>query len=108
MRQLIGGLIVTLALSGAAVAQEAPTPPDSANGKALAGELCASCHLTAPEDRGPVPDGIPTFMAVADRPGIDEDALTAALLKEHPVMPQPPLTSRQTADVVAYILSLRR
>ena len=108
MRQLIGGLIVTLALCGPAAAQEAPTTPDPANGRALAGELCASCHLTSPEDKGPVPDGIPTFMAVAARPGLNEAALTAALLKQHPVMPQPPLTSRQTADVVAYILSLRR
>jgi cytochrome c len=92
-----------------ALAQQAvpETPPDILAGRTLAQELCSGCHLTGPEDRGPVPDGVPTFMALAAEPGQDAASLTAALLKEHPEMPQPPLTQQQAADVVAYILSLR-
>ena len=84
------------------------TAPDPANGAALAEQLCRGCHLVSPTQRGPVPDGIPSFMAVAQRPGIDARQIVATLISPpHPLMPSPPLDTRQMQDVAAYILSLR-
>jgi mono/diheme cytochrome c family protein len=81
---------------------------DPANGLALAGQLCTGCHLVAPNQRGPVPDGVPSFMALAARPGLEARQIKAALLAPpHPLMPNPPLDVRQLDDVAAYILTLR-
>lgn len=85
----------------------AQAPPDPGNGGALARALCRNCHLIDPNHRGPVPDGVPSFMALAARPGIDAEAIKTALLAPpHPLMPDPPLTQAQMRDVAAYILSL--
>jgi mono/diheme cytochrome c family protein len=103
MRRLL--LLSALALPGAAWAQ--PVAPDQ--GRALALLLCSACHLVSPAQRGPVPDGVPSFMAIAARPETSEDGVLAALIvPRHPQMPQPPLDRRQMRDVAAYILSLRR
>ena len=86
----------------------AQSAPDPANGLALAGQLCTGCHLVAPNQRGPVPDGVPSFMALAARPGLEARQIKAALLAPpHPLMPNPPLAVRQMDDVAAYILTLK-
>jgi hypothetical protein len=100
---LMASLICLSAAPG--LAQPAADP---ANGGVLAGELCSGCHLVGPRSQGPVPDGIPSFMAIAARPGIDSARVERTLLSPpHPVMPSPPLDLRQMRDVAAYILSLR-
>ena len=100
----LGGLLA--AAAAPAGAQEVPADP--ANGLALAEQLCRNCHLVRPEQRGPVPDGVPSFMAVAGRPGVTQSRLEAALIHPpHPMMPNPPLSQQQVRDVAAYILSLK-
>jgi mono/diheme cytochrome c family protein len=96
-------------LLGAAVSGAHAQPAaDPTNGHVLASKLCASCHLIDPGAKGPVPDGVPSFMAIAARPGIDAAKLQASLLSpSHPAMPSPPLDTSQVRDVAAYILSLR-
>jgi mono/diheme cytochrome c family protein len=80
---------------------------DPASGRVLAGQLCSGCHLVDPRSQGPVPDGIPSFMAIAARPGIDSARIETTLLSPpHPAMPSPPLDPHQMRDVAAYILSL--
>lgn len=97
--------IAVLAMTQGATAQ---VPPDPANGRKLATELCTNCHLVSREQTGPVLDGIPSFMAIAGWPGQDEAKIQNILLNPpHPVMPTPPLNERQRADVAAYILSLK-
>jgi mono/diheme cytochrome c family protein len=97
--------LIVLALTAPAMAQ---TAPDPANGLALAEQLCRGCHLVHPRQAGPVPDGVPSFMAIAARPGIDSARIEAVLAAPaHPQMPAPPLNKRQSKDVAAYILSLR-
>jgi mono/diheme cytochrome c family protein len=82
---------------------------DFAAGRVLARDLCSSCHLTAPDQSGPVPDGVPSFMAIAARPEIAGERLLDTMLSPpHPDMPVPPLDQRQRRDVAAYILSLGR
>jgi mono/diheme cytochrome c family protein len=107
MRSYLLGLLGVAALhGGVAQAQQATGPGDPAAGKAVATSLCRTCHLVSPEDRGPVPDGVPSFMAIGGRAGQTEDGVAAAILGPHPIMPQPPIGNRQAADVAAYIMSL--
>lgn len=90
-----------------AMAQAQPTG-DPGHGHSLAREFCSSCHLVDREQPGPVPDGVPSFMAIAGRPAASEDHVLAALIgPPHPPMPDPPLERREMRDVAAYILSLR-
>jgi mono/diheme cytochrome c family protein len=106
MRVLIG-MLAALALGTAPARAEPPGEPG--RGRDLARQLCSSCHLVSPDHRGPVPDGIPSFMAIAARPGGTEDHLLGVLVSPpHPAMPAPPLSRQQMRDVAAYILSLRR
>jgi mono/diheme cytochrome c family protein len=105
MRVVIG---VLTALLGIAPAQ-AQMPGDPGRGRELAGQLCSSCHLIGREQGGPVPDGIPSFMAIAARPGLTEDHLLGVLVSPpHPVMPASPFGQQQMRDTAAYILSLRQ
>jgi mono/diheme cytochrome c family protein len=100
----LGGLLA----AAAAPARAQEVPADPANGLALAEQLCRNCHLVRPEQRGPVPDDVPSFMAVAGRPGVTQSRLEAALIHPpHPMMPNPPLSQQQIRDVAAYILSLK-
>jgi mono/diheme cytochrome c family protein len=103
LRWLLSGVVL---LASAALAQEA-AQGDAVNGAALAGQLCRGCHLISATDRGPVPDGVPSFVAIASRPEASEAWIRARILGDHPIMPQPPLTAQQNADVAAYIFSLR-
>jgi mono/diheme cytochrome c family protein len=109
-RGLIGVLAAVAALGTAAPAARGEPPGDPGRGRDLARRLCSSCHLVSPEHRGPVPDGVPSFMAIAARPGGTEDRLLGAMVSPpHPAMPAPPLDHRrQMRDTAAYILSLRR
>lgn len=103
MRWLLAASMICLA----APASAQPVA-DPANGLALAGQLCAGCHLVTPSQRGPVPDGVPSFMALAGRPGTEARNIKAALLAPpHPLMPNPPLDVRQMDDVAVYIMSLK-
>jgi mono/diheme cytochrome c family protein len=103
-------LALAAAAAVAAAASPAPAQPaagDPARGRELAHRLCASCHLVEPAQRGPVPDGVPSFASIAARPGQTADRIAGALLgPPHPAMPQPPLDQRQARDVAAHILSL--
>lgn len=81
-------------------------PGDPVAGRALAIELCANCHLV-PGVARPVPDGVPTFAAIA-RKWSDVGALADRLIAPpHPEMPPPPLGNRQRLDVATWIATLR-
>jgi mono/diheme cytochrome c family protein len=105
MRGKLLGLSLLRLGAGPVLAQPAADP---GNGRSLAVELCRGCHLVGPDHAGPVPDGVPSFMAIASRPAVDARAIEAALISPpHPLMPSPPLDTRQMRDIAAYILSLR-
>jgi mono/diheme cytochrome c family protein len=80
---------------------------DPSRGHDLAQAFCSFCHLVDAGQRGPVPDGVPSFMAIAGQPGVTAARLLGKLLTPpHPAMPEPPLEQAQMRDVLAYILSL--
>ena len=94
-----------LAATGfSAAAQEG----DIAAGHAFAREACKICHVVGPEEEAPrTLDIAPAFRAVANTPGMTATALRVFLTTSHPKIPNLILKPGQTADVIAYILSLR-
>jgi len=91
--------------AGAVGASEHLVPADPAAGHEIATRLCSSCHLVDERQRGPVVDGVPSFMAIADN--LDDATIEALLLAaSHPAMPDPPLTASDRRHVVAHIRRL--
>ena len=101
--------ILWLGLAGVAFAAKAQEGPgDLEAGRALARQVCSSCHSI---ERGPAAprtfEIAPDFQTIADTPGMTATALNAFLLTSHPKMPNFILSREQSADVITYILSLR-
>ena len=81
---------------------------DAASGGVLARQLCVNCHVVAPGEAGKqVTAGIPSFKAVANKPGQTPEKIQDFILNPHPPMPQVQLTNIERANLAAYILSLK-
>ena len=96
------GIVAIVAYVGSAGADEAE---DRAAGAAVAQELCSDCHIVAEGQAGPVPDGVPPFPVIANRPGRTHGYLQAYLSDPTPPMPHVPLTKQDIDKVIAYIRS---
>jgi uncharacterized membrane protein len=84
---------------------ERPALADPELGRDLATRLCSGCHLVEPEHVGPVVDGVPTFMRIAE--DLDDEAIEVMMLApSHPAMPEAPLTRLERQHVIAHIRSL--
>ena len=98
----LAAVLATAALS--AQAQDG----DVAAGHAFAREFCNACHVVEAEQHAPRLIVIgPAFRDIANTRGITATALRVFLTTSHPKMPNLILTPEETADVIAYILSLR-
>ena len=90
----------------AANAQDASGNPEA--GRVYAREVCSPCHAVTAEQASQRSIAIaPDFQTIANTPGMTATALRAFLQTPHPKMPNLILTAQQSADVIAYILSLR-
>jgi len=109
--RLRAGIVGVLAaiLSGAHPAGAAnDIPGDVAEGRTLAGKVCARCHnVRRNGDLSPLPDA-PPFQVVANAPSTTQLSLRVFLQTPHRRMPDFHLTSQERDDVISYILSLRR
>jgi mono/diheme cytochrome c family protein len=84
-----------IGMSGAASAA------DVANGRRIAEQVCAQCHVvTSEQKRGS--DQVPSFEAIAQR-GLSDNALAAFLADPHPRMPDLALSRAEIADILAYM-----
>jgi mono/diheme cytochrome c family protein len=81
---------------------------DLAVGRALAYHVCSPCHATEADPHPRMLDIAPDFQAIADTPGMTAAALGAFLLTSHTKMPNFILSRAESADVITYILSLRK
>ena len=94
-----------LLASAAAVTAQAQDPQEGAKWTT---NVCGQCHavrIGQPQS----PNGrAPTFVELANTPGMTTAALTVALTTPHAGMPMFVLTSEQRQDIIAYILSLKR
>lgn len=100
----------SLALALTVVAISSPAlalPPDPHAGETLARHWCASCHIVA-EDQARGADNVPTFSAVANKPGFNAADLARFLRDPHPKMPDMQLSTVESADIAAYIASLKK
>ncbi len=105
-RPAVGLVLASLTFAVANLqAQEIGNPRQ---GLRIARGACAECHLV---DRTPEqsPNLIaPTFERIANIPGMNSAALTAALRTSHETMPNIIIKGSDLSDVIAYILSLRK
>ena len=81
---------------------------DLDQGHAIAERWCANCHVVDRVQREGQASGLPSFVAVANRPGVSRESLRAAMTAEHGRMPNFSLTTREMNDLSGYILSLRK
>ena len=104
---LVVMLAGVLAVSAcAANAQDTPGNMDA--GRAYAREVCSPCHaITAEQASQRMIAVAPDFQTIANTPGMTATALRAFLQTPHPKMPNLILTSDQSADVIAFLRSLR-
>jgi cytochrome c len=100
---IIAGALVALVLAGPAAAQEGGDP---AAGHALASKFCSSCHIVGAERVGS--DAAPPFRTIAADPSKSFTELHAWSGPMHPVISNLALSTRQIADINAYLDSLRQ
>jgi mono/diheme cytochrome c family protein len=105
MRALVLASILAASAS-AANAQDTSGNPEA--GRVFARRVCSSCHAVTAEQASQRVLAIgPDFQTIANTPGMTTTALRAFLQTPHPKMPNLILTPEQSADVIAFLLSLR-
>ena len=94
-----------LAAGNPAAAQEVG---DAKAGFSYADQVCAECHAVKKGESQSPHGRAPAFELVANTRGMTAMALRVWFQSPHPSMPNLQLTEKQTDDLVAYILSLRK
>ena len=79
---------------------------DAHKGAQLARQWCASCHVIGGNPAAAVPQGPPSFPAIA-RSGMTADQLRTFLSHPHGAMPDLALTRAEIDDLIGYIETLR-
>ena len=97
-----------LLAAGGAPAQDVDGSGNAKLGRAFAVDNCSECHQVVPrkltfDHASPGPD----FAAVAKVPGTTAKSLYVFLHTDHPSMPNLILSDQESANVIAYILSLK-
>jgi mono/diheme cytochrome c family protein len=106
MRHVIAlmAVLVCVCVAGPVRAQDIG---DTANGAAIARQVCAECHAVERGQRRSSNEEAPAFDAIAKTPGMTSIALTAALRTSHRRMPNIILSDAELKDIVAYLLTLK-
>jgi mono/diheme cytochrome c family protein len=84
---------------------------DPARGHTLAAGVCATCHSVEAGAAAAAPspnNAAPTFVSVANTPGMTSAALSAFIYTPHYLMPDLVIPLDDGRDLIAYILSLRK
>lgn len=102
------GRIALAALVGVGVGDPGfAAPADPEHGERLARHWCAACHVVS-DDQARGSDNVPTFSAIAQKPGFDAAAIARFLSDPHPKMPDMQISRPEAADLGAYIASLKK
>ena len=98
--------LICLALLAATTNLQAQEEGDLRKGRALAREVCVTCHAI---DRGqPSPNAdAPTFEAIASTRGMSGRALAVALRRAHRTMPNFVIEGDELTNIITYILSMK-
>jgi cytochrome c len=95
-----------LAAPGMAAGPVTPRP-DPEKGRALAERVCVACHVVSKQAASPVAADVPSFLAIANKPGQTMETVAGRIVIPHPPMPAIALSREEIANVVAYIMTLR-
>jgi mono/diheme cytochrome c family protein len=88
-------------------ARAQPVDGDAASGREIATKRCSSCHRVLPMTLADRADP-PSFQSVADMPSTTGISLNAFLHSDHNNMPNFMISSPESNDLIAYILSLKK
>jgi cytochrome c len=102
---IISGTACLLVMAGSAFAQQGLASRE--RGQGLAARLCINCHIIDRDTSGGMRTDVPSFPAIAKRPGVTAERLAGSIIIPHPAMPDASLTAGEIRDIVAYILSLK-
>ncbi|MEI6201643.1 MAG: cytochrome c [Enhydrobacter sp.] len=80
---------------------------DAQHGRQLAQVMCTSCHKVGQTGSAARIGGVPTLLAIAENPETSPDSLRRYLSSTHASMPAFS-TSEDRADMITYIMSLRK
>jgi len=83
-----------------------PANADITKGGQLAGQWCVNCHMIDSKRADALPQGPPSFPAIA-RSGKSAEQLRTFLSHPHGAMPDLALTREEIDDLVGYIETLR-
>lgn len=99
-------LRIDFCLFAASLAATSAFAANPDQGQTLAKRWCTGCHLVAADQRAATTDA-PPFASVAKRPSFDANKIASFLLDPHPKMPNMELSRDETADIAAYIATLK-
>jgi mono/diheme cytochrome c family protein len=103
---MFASILAASASASTANAQDTSGNPEA--GRVFARRVCSPCHAVTAEQASQRVIAIgPDFQTIANTPGMTTTALRAFLQTPHPKMPNLILTPEQSADVIAFLLSLR-
>ena len=98
---LLAAALLSVGVTGSALAA------DAVHGEQLARRWCAACHVVA-DDQKQGGDSVPTFSAIAHKPGYDAVGIAKFLRNPHAKMPDMQLSSIEAGDLASYIVSLAK
>ncbi len=104
---ILPGIASAVLLAAQLSLRAQPLGGDPASGQKIATRLCSSCHRVLPMTFADDADA-PSFQSVADLPSTTGYSLNVFLHSNHNNMPDLILSNTESADVVAYILSLKK
>ena len=107
MKAPVGAVFVLLCLGASRLSAQDLLKQTQEKGHDLALTLCKGCHLVDDKVLSPVPVGIPTFRAIANRTGQTGEKIKDVLIKPHTPMPEIQLSNDEILSIIAYLESLR-
>jgi mono/diheme cytochrome c family protein len=98
----------TLLLTHSSFAETAmPPKPNPEKGRALAERVCATCHVISKTADSPLAADVPSFYAIANKPGQSMEMIAGRIVIPHPPMPAVALTREEIINVVTYIMTFQ-
>ncbi len=104
---MLASVFIFIAFGTASAKDEAQVVPDALRGKALSERLCVNCHVISEDIKGTVPEGVPPFKVIANKPGQSAEHIRNILLQPHAPMPNMNLSRLEIFDIIAYLDELR-
>ena len=107
MKAPVGAVFVLLCLGASRLSAQDLLKQTQEKGHDLALTLCKGCHLVDDKVLSPVPVGIPTFRAIANRTGQTGEKIKDVLIRPHTPMPEIQLSNDEILSLIAYLETLR-